>query len=457
MKRLAACLWLRVLAGALCLGVAIGATTAAYGQRFDRPALDAMLAPIALYPDRLLSHVLMAATYPDEVEEAARWLRARPGLSGDAAVRASDGWDWDPSVRSLLAFPIVLDTLADHIRWTADLGQAFLSQREEVMEVIQFLRRRAYDTGNLRSNEAIRVVDTGYAIEIRSAQAETVYVPYYDPRVAYGSWWWPARPPVVWPRWPGYYVPHAAPSPFYWGPGVFVSSGFFFGDFAWARREVRVVDVRPYYYPRRVIVERHVVPGHPAPRIEHRSPAPGVWQHDARRRWSDDARAARRVNEPRRSDRDDRDDRRPERRDPRGDERREGAAPARVVEPPARPPQVARPAPNNPPDARQDGRNGRRVRSDEDRGGAIDPANPPQRAELRDGPPPGRAAEAPRAAPQAARPPNGRPESREPQVDRERRSRDDREPGGASQKAERRDEQGNRDRPRGSRARDHGD
>src|SRR5690606_13865267 len=106
------------------------------------------------------SHVLMAATYPEEVAEAAEWLRARPGLSGDAAVRTSLDQDWDPSVRSLLAFPMVLETLASHMRWTEDLGEAFLSQREEVMDTIQALRRRAYEAGTLRSNEAIRVVVT---------------------------------------------------------------------------------------------------------------------------------------------------------------------------------------------------------------------------------------------------------------------------------------------------------
>ncbi|RPI42648.1 MAG: DUF3300 domain-containing protein, partial [Betaproteobacteria bacterium] len=337
MRKLARELWVRVLAGVFSLGLAVGCTTAVaetYGPpRFDRPTLDSMLAPVALYPDRLLSHVLMAASYPQEVEEAASWLRARPGLSGDAAVRTAEGWDWDPSVRSLLAFPLVLDTMANHMRWTEDLGVAFLDQREEVMDVIQFLRRRAYEAGTLRSNDAIRVVDTGFAIVIEAAVPQSVYVPYYDPRVTYGAWWWPARPPMYWSPWPGYYVPPGRPAHFIWGPAVHISGGFFFGDFVWARREVRVVDVRPYYYPRRVIVERHVVPGRPAPHAEHRAPAPGVWQHDARRRFSDEARAARRANEergaPRRFDR---------------DERRDAGQP-RASPPPARAADAVRPVP----------------------------------------------------------------------------------------------------------------
>lgn len=247
-----------------------------YGEpRFDPPALDSMLAPVALYPDPLLSQVLMAATYPREVEDAARWLRDNPGLSGDAAVRSADGWDWDPSVRSLLAFPDVLQTLADYPSWTADLGEAFLVQREDVMDAIQQLRRRALGAGTLRSTEYTRVVDTGYGITIESVSPQTVYVPYYDPRVTYGTWWWPARPPMYWSRWPGYHGPSGRDAYLYWGPGIRLSSGFFFGNFVWSRREVRVVDVRPYYYPRS---------------FEHRAPTPDIWRHDGRRRYADPGR-----------------------------------------------------------------------------------------------------------------------------------------------------------------------
>ena len=179
---------LLMLALLMCAPRTTGAQPYTYGEpRFDPPALDAMLAPVALYPDPLLSQVLMASTYPREVEDAAQWLRDRQGLSGDAAVRSADGWDWDPSVRSLLAFPMVLQTLADNPNWTADLGEAFLVQREDVMDAIQQLRRRALATGTLRSTEYTRVVDTGYAITIESVTPQTVYVPYYDPRLAYGT------------------------------------------------------------------------------------------------------------------------------------------------------------------------------------------------------------------------------------------------------------------------------
>jgi hypothetical protein len=291
MKPVARPLLSRLLALMTCaiLALASGTAGAQSTSRFDRPALDAMLAPIALYPDGLLSQVLMAATYPEEVQEAAAWLRARPGLSGDAAVRSSADQDWDPAVRSLLAFPMVLETMASHSRWTEDLGEAFLNQRVEVMDTVQALRRRAYDAGTLRSNEAIRVLLTASGIVIEQARPDTVYVPYYEPQVAYGGWWWPSHPPVHWPRWHGYVDPYPHSRYFSWGPGIFVGSGFFFGGFVWPRHEVRVVHVHPHYYPRRVVVERHVVPGRRDPVIVHRDARPGVWKHDDWRRRHDRA------------------------------------------------------------------------------------------------------------------------------------------------------------------------
>ena len=272
----------RLLTGLLLIALllpAFGVRAQYPAPRFDRAQLDAMLAPIALYPDTLLSHVLMAATYPEEIAEAAAWLRARPGLSGDAAVRAAADQDWDPAVRSLLAFPQVLETLANYPRWTADLGDAFLAQREDVMDTIQALRRRAYEAGTLRSNEAIRVTVSGAGIVIEQAHPETVYVPYYEPQAVYGGWWWPSRPPMHWPRWPGY----VARDHFFWGPAIHVSSGFFFGSFVWPRREVHIVHVHSHYYPRRFVERRHV-PGRRDPVIVHREARPGVWRHDEWRR-----------------------------------------------------------------------------------------------------------------------------------------------------------------------------
>jgi hypothetical protein len=188
---------------------------------------------------------------------------------------------------------MVLETMASHLRWTSDLGNAFLYQRGEVMDTVQALRRRAYEAGTLRSNEAVQVFVTTGGIVIEQASPETVYVPYYDPRVAYGGWWWPARPPMYWPRWHGYVDPVPRGHYLAWGPAIHIGTGFFFGGFVWPRHEVRVVQVHPHYYPRRVVVERHDVHGRRDPVVVHREIRPGVWHHDDTRRrrdWDGDRR-----------------------------------------------------------------------------------------------------------------------------------------------------------------------
>src|SRR5512135_1493868 len=107
---------------------------------FSQPELDQMLAPIALYPDPLLSQILMASTYPLEVVEAARWSRANPTLRGEDAVTAVAGYSWDPSVQSMVAFPQILATMDERLDWTQRLGNAFLAQEAQVMDTIQALR-----------------------------------------------------------------------------------------------------------------------------------------------------------------------------------------------------------------------------------------------------------------------------------------------------------------------------
>ena len=224
---------------------------------FTQQELDDLLAPVALYPDPLLSQILMAATYPLEVVEAARWSQANPGLEGDDAVRQVEGMDWDPSVKSLVAFPQVLTTMNENLDWTEQLGEAFLAQEQQVMDTVQNLRQRAYAAGNLRSTDELRVEPEGQAIAIEPLSPELIYVPYYDPLVIYGAWWWPA-PPYHWRPFAGY---HVRPG-FSWGVGIRVSGGFFFGAFDWRDRRVNVARVNNYYY-------------RPAPHA-----APGVWRHD---------------------------------------------------------------------------------------------------------------------------------------------------------------------------------
>jgi len=231
--------------------------------------LDQMLAPIALYPDSLLSQILMASTYPLEVVEAARWSRANPGLKGEEAVNAVEQRDWDASVKSLAAFPQVLAMMDQQLEWTSRLGDVFIAQEPQVMETVQSLRQKAYDAGNLRSTEQAYVVQQGDAIAIEPAAPQVVYVPYYDPRVAYGPWWWPAYPPVYWAPWPGYYGYPGYAAGFFWGPGIIVGSGFFFSSCDWHRRNVTVVNVTNVFANRQVIVNRPVRTGQPV-----------VWQHD---------------------------------------------------------------------------------------------------------------------------------------------------------------------------------
>lgn len=236
---------------------------------FTQAELDQMLAPIALYPDELLSQILMAATYPLEVVEAARWSYANQGLKGDAAVQAVADQDWDPSVKSLVAFPQVLQTMDQKLEWTRRLGDAFLAQQAQVMDTVQNLRQKADQAGNLRSNAQVEVQQDGEAIEIEPANPEIVYVPYYNPAVVYGPWWWPDYAPVFWGPWPGY----GWYGGFAWGIGIAVGVDFFFGYCDWPHHHVNIYD-RRHWFP------HHGGDGHGPPGRE-----PYPWRHDPGHRY----------------------------------------------------------------------------------------------------------------------------------------------------------------------------
>jgi len=154
-----------------------------------------MLAPVALYPDSLLAQILMAATYPLEVVQADRWVKANRNLKGDPLNDALDKKDWDPSVKALVPFPQVLSMMSEKLEWTQTLGDAFLDQQDEVMNTIQQLRTKAQAAGNLRDTDEQRVTVGDGAIMIEPAQPEVIYVPAYDPTLVYGHWWYPAFPP----------------------------------------------------------------------------------------------------------------------------------------------------------------------------------------------------------------------------------------------------------------------
>jgi hypothetical protein len=186
--------------------------------------LQQLVAPIALYPDALVSQILAAATYPTEIVEADRWVQNHPNLKGKDLANAVDQQPWDPSIKALTQFPSVLTNMDKNLSWTSALGEAYVNQSEVVMGAVQLMRARAQAAGNLKSNEQVKVETQEKTIIIEPADPEVVYVPAYDPWVVYGA------PVVVWPGWypyPGLYIA---------GPDVSFGVGFaigFFVGFAW--------------------------------------------------------------------------------------------------------------------------------------------------------------------------------------------------------------------------------
>lgn len=254
--------------GQLLLCTILAAAPAAFGQTkpFSNEQLDQMLAQIALYPDALLSQVLMASTYPSEFQEAAAWSKANPDDKGDAAVTKVQDKDWDTSVASLVAFPEVLITLGDKPDYVKNLGDAFLAQPEDVMDSVQRLRAAAQKAGNLKSNEQIKVstepapppqaaaapaaapapsttvvqaAPPTQTIVIQPAQPSVVYVPAYNPAVVYGTWWWPSYPPYYYPPPPGYWFSRTIASGIAWGAGFAIGNALW-GGFDWGHRDVDI-------------------------------------------------------------------------------------------------------------------------------------------------------------------------------------------------------------------------
>jgi hypothetical protein len=215
---------------------------------FKAEEIEALVAPIALYPDALLAQVLMASTYPLEVVQAARWAKANPNVKGQAAVKAVEGQSWDLSVKSLVAFPQVLEAMDQKLDWTQKLGDAFLAQKEDVFAAVQRLRVRAQQSGHLQSNEQQKVVVEQAAsstapqqtiVRIEPASPEVVYVPAYDPTVVYGAWGYPSYPPYYWPPSPYYYPGYAFASGFAWGIGL-AAAGAIYSDCDWHGNDVDI-------------------------------------------------------------------------------------------------------------------------------------------------------------------------------------------------------------------------
>lgn len=203
---------------------------------FTKEELDQMLAPVALYPDSLLSQILMASTYPIEVVEADRWIKQNPNLTGDQLDEALKDMDWDVSVKSLCHFPTVLSAMNQNLDETTRLGNAFLNQQQDVMDTVQELRARAQAQGNLNTTAQQRIIVQQGVTEIVPADPQVIYVPTYDPAVVYGSWWYPAYPPYVW--YPGAAVIGGIIS---FGVGFFVGAAVSsWSDFDWGHHDVNI-------------------------------------------------------------------------------------------------------------------------------------------------------------------------------------------------------------------------
>src|SRR5258708_4541210 len=186
----------------LCAALSFSSASAQAQQpHYGQAELDALLAPVALYPDDVVRLVLDAATAPGEVAEAAKWSRANRGMTGEDAVRAVQEYRWGPSVKGMVAYPALIERMGESPQWTFDLGNAWVAQQAEVMSTVQALRQRAYASGALRSDAYQTVQASGEGIAVVPAMPYIYYVPYYDPLVVYGGWWWPAYRPVFWRPW----------------------------------------------------------------------------------------------------------------------------------------------------------------------------------------------------------------------------------------------------------------
>ena len=196
-------------------------------KTFKQEELDQMLAPVALYPDSLLTQILMASTYPLEIVQADRWVKQNKDMKGDALTKALEAQPWDPSVKSLVNFPQVLQMMSEKLDLTQKLGDAFLAQQKDVMATIQSLRKKAEASGNLKTSKEQKVVVEKETIIIQSASPEVIYVPSYNPTVVYGSWPYPAYPPY-------YYYPPVYATPYAFGAGIAIGAAW---GYAWGHAD----------------------------------------------------------------------------------------------------------------------------------------------------------------------------------------------------------------------------
>jgi uncharacterized membrane protein YgcG len=266
--------WAAALILLLTLPPGIMAQQAEQAAPIRQEELDQLLAPIALYPDALISQILMAATYPLDVVNAARFAKQNANLKGDALTKSLEAQSWDPSVKSLVNFPQVLTMMNDKLDWTQKLGDAFLVNEKPVMNTIQSLRAKAQAAGNLKTTNEQKVVVQDKYIVIEPASPQVVYVPTYNPTVVYGAWPYPAYPPYYY--YPPGYV--AARSMFWWGSAVAMGAawGYAWGSPNWSNGSVK------YNYNQNININTNINRNVYAK--QYPANGQGNWQHNAANR-----------------------------------------------------------------------------------------------------------------------------------------------------------------------------
>lgn len=266
----------------LLLGVPTGlnAQQGESASALKQEQLDQLLAPIALYPDSLISQILMASTYPLEVVQAERFVTQNKDLKGDALTKALEQQRWDPSVKSLTNFPQVLAMMSEKLDWTQNLGDAFLAQQNAVMATIQNLRAKARAAGNLETTGQQKVIVEEKVIRIEPASPQIVYVPTYNPTVVYGAWPYPAYPPYY------YYPPgYAAPASAYaFTAGVVLGAawGYAWGHSDWHGGDVNINVNQNYNFNQNIDRDRYKREFQQKGQMDRNGQ--GQWQHDPEHR-----------------------------------------------------------------------------------------------------------------------------------------------------------------------------
>ena len=264
--------WAMILLLAVPLGTF--AQQSAAPPTFKQEELDQLVAPIALYPDSLVSQILIASTYPLEVVQADRFAKQNASLKGDALTKALESQMWDPSVKSLVNFPQVLTMMSEKLDWTQKLGDAFLAQEKAVMDTVQSLRAKAQAAGNLKTTKEQTVIVEQKIIRIEPASPQVIYVPTYNPTVIYGAWPYPAYPPYYY--YPPGYVATTAAFSFAAGVAMGAAWGYAWGSPNWNSGNVK------YNYNQNININNNINRQNYA----KQTPAGGQgnWQHNAEHR-----------------------------------------------------------------------------------------------------------------------------------------------------------------------------